>query len=118
MAKNKKRTLDLNTAQRPTLELTLMDDDHTLVRVSTPTEGLIQEMQQISPTMLEVMETGDQAGIAEIYDLAAKLINCNRDFFKTTGEELRTKYCMDFESAILFFNVYMDFINDIVNQKN
>lgn len=118
MSKTKKRTLDLNTAARPTLELTLQDENKTTVLVSTPTEGLIQEVQQLSPEMLEIMKTGDQEGIDLIYDLAARLISCNRNFITMTGQELREKYNMDLESAVLFFSAYMDFLSDLTNEKN
>ncbi|MBR5862250.1 MAG: hypothetical protein IKZ08_02875 [Bacteroidales bacterium] len=112
------RVLDLNTAARPTLELTMQDEDKTLFRVSTPTEGLLEELKSITPEMQAVIEKGDEQGVKEIYELAAKLISCNRDFKKVTGEELRGKYRMDLESAILFFNAYLDFINELTNAKN
>lgn len=114
----KNRTLDLNTAKRPTLELTLQDEAKTKIRISTPTEGLIEEVQQLSPDMLEIIKEGNQEGIEMVYDLAAKLMSCNRDFKTFTGKELREKYNMDLESAVLFFSAYMDFITDITNEKN
>jgi hypothetical protein len=64
------------------------------------------------------MKSGSKEGIGEIYDLAARLISCNRDFLKITGEELRDKYRMDLESAVIFFSAYLDFINDIIKEKN
>jgi len=116
MATNK--VLDLNGVSRSTLELTLQDDEHTLVRVSMPTEGLMQELQSEAPEMLDVMRSGSKDGIREIYDLAARLISCNRDFLKITGDELRGKYRMDLESAVIFFSAYLDFINAIISEKN
>lgn len=112
------RVLDLNTAQRPTLELTLQDEGRTLVRVTTPTEGLVRELQATAPELKKTLETGDQESLVAIFDLAAQLISCNRDGFKVTGEELRTKYRMDLESAVIFYSAYMDFINEITNAKN
>lgn len=109
--------LDLNNVQRPTLELTLMDDNRTLFRVKTPTESMVQELQQMVPD-LERLTKGDKEAVDLIYDLAARLISCNRDFIKVTAEELRGKYRMDLESAILFFNAYMDFISAVTNEKN
>lgn len=114
----KKRTLDLNTAARPTLELTLQDEARTTLKISIPTEGLINEVQQLSPDMLDIIQTGNKEGIEAVYDLAAKLMSCNRDFITITAAELRDKYRMDLESAILFFSAYMDFITEITNEKN
>ena len=112
------RVLDLNTAARPTLELVLQDEDKTLFRVSMPTEGLIAELAALAPELQTVITQGDEQGTKEIYNLAAKLISCNRDYKTITGEELRTKYRMDLESAVLFFSAYLDFINEITNEKN
>ena len=116
MATNK--VLDLNGVNRSTLELTLQDDERTLVHVSMPTEGLMQELQSTAPEMMDVVRSGSKDGIREIYDLAARLISCNRDFLKITGEDLRTKYRMDLESAVIFFSAYLDFINEIIREKN
>lgn len=113
-----RKVLDLNTAKRPTLELVLQDKDRTKLRLSTPTEGLIEEMQQLSPDMLDIISSGSREGVEMIYDLAARLISCNRDFIKVTAKELTDKYNMDLESAILFFSAYMDFITEITKEKN
>ena len=111
------KVLDLNSAQRPTLELTMMDDDRTVIRVSTPTEAMVQELQSMGPNLGKLTK-GDKSSVELIYDLAARLISCNRDFVTVTAEELRGKYRMDLESAILFFSAYMDFIAGITNEKN
>lgn len=112
------RVLDLNTVERPTLELTLQDEARTIVRVTTPTEGLIQELQAVAPELEKSLTKGDEESQKDIYDLAAKLISCNRDSIKITGEELRGKYRMNLESAIVFYDAYMDFINEIFKLKN
>lgn len=109
--------LDLNSAERPTMDLTMPNAERTRIRVSTPTEGMVQELQNLS-TELDNIRKGDRTGVALIYDLAARLISCNRDFLKVTAEELRTKYNMDLESMIVFFSAYLDFINGIMNAKN
>ena len=111
------KVLDLNSVQRPTLELTLQNDERTLFRVSTPSEGMIEELQALIPE-LSKLEAGNRESVAMIYDLAARLISCNRDYVKVTAAELRGKYRMDLESAILFFSAYMDFITEITNAKN
>lgn len=109
------KILDLNSVQRPTLELTMLDDARTVFRVSIPKESMIQELKQLD---LASLEAGDRDSIDLIYDLAARLISCNRDFIKVTAKELRGKYRMDLESAIIFFSAYMDFISEITNAKN
>ena len=114
----KNRTLDLNKAKLPTLALTLQDEEQTKVTITIPKEGLITRMENLAPDLMDTIKEGDKEGIEAVYDMAAELISCNRDFKKFTGEELREKYNMDLESAVLFFSAYMDFITDVTNEKN
>lgn len=112
------KTLNFNTLQRPTLLLTMCDEEQTQIKVSTPTEALIEELNQTAPEMMEVVKTGNKEGIEAVYDLAARLMSCNRSFITVTAEDLRNKYKMDLESLIVFFSAYLDFINAITNEKN
>lgn len=111
------RVLDLNSVQSSFMDLTLRDDAHTVVHLDIPTEALVNELQNMGPE-LKKMETGDRSSVDMIYDLAARLINCNSDFIKVTGEELRTKYRMNLVVMLTFFNSYMGFIKELSNQKN
>ena len=62
--------------------------------------------------------TGNKEGVQSIYDLAARLISCNREGIHITASELLGKYRMTLESAVVFFSAYMDYISAITNQKN
>jgi hypothetical protein len=112
------RLLDFNTIEVQTLDIVLRDEARTKVRLRYPTEGLVQELIHISPEMHKVLETGDPESLNLTYDLMARLINCNRDGFKVTGEELRTKYGMDFEMVIIFCTNYLEFVQELNNAKN
>lgn len=111
------RVLDLNSVQGSIMDLTLQDDARTVVHLDFPSEGLVRELEGLVPE-LKKMETGDREAVGMIYDLAARLINCNFDYFKVTGEELRVKYRMTLYSAIAFFNAYLEFLGELNNQKN
>ena len=110
--------LDLNAVQLETLDLTLQDAERTTLHVSTPTEALIAELESFTPEMLAVIKTGNKEGVQSIYDLAARLISCNREGITITASELLGKYRMTLESAVVFFSAYMDYITGITNQKN
>ena len=110
--------LDLNAVQLETLDLTLQDEARTTLHVKTPTEALVAELEAFTPEMLTVLRTGNKEGVQSIYDLAARLISCNREGITITGEELLGKYRMTLESAVVFFSAYMDYITGITNQKN
>lgn len=113
-----KKTLDFNSVQRPTLELTMKDDAHTVIPVCTPREELIEKLSARLPEIQEMMSKGDNEAIKAAFDLAAELISCNRDNFAVTGEDLRQKYGMNLEDAILFFSAYLDFVGEIQAAKN
>lgn len=112
------KTLDFNSINRPTLELTMSDDARTRIAVSTPNEGLIEELNATLPEMENALKSGNADTIRIIYDLAARLMNCNRNFVKVTAEELRDKYRMDLDSLIIFYQAYIEFVEDIINLKN
>lgn len=112
------RLLDFNTVEVQTLDIVLRDDARTKVHLRYPTEGLVQELIRISPEMHKVLENGDAESLNLTYDLVARLVNCNRDGIKVTGEELRTKYGMDFEMIVLFCTSYLDFLKETTDAKN
>ena len=112
------RLLDFNDIEVQTLDIVLRDEARTKVHLRYPTEGLVQELTHISPQMHKVLETGDAESLNLTYDLVARIINCNRDGIKVTGEELRTKYGMDFEMIIIFCTNYLDFLKETTNAKN
>lgn len=112
------KTLDFNNLQRPVLELVMPDEAKTVIKVSTPREALIEELQASLPDLEPKLAAGDAEAIALCYDLAARLINCNRSFITVTAEELRGKYNLDLEGLLMFFQAYIDFISEITNAKN
>lgn len=112
------KTLDFNTVERPTLRLIMLDDDKTRIDVSTPTEKLVEELQQIAPQLTRMMDAPTEMQNKDIYELAARLINCNRSGIVVTAEELRDKFHMNLESLLIFFNAYVEFIDEITHAKN
>ena len=112
------KLLDFNNIEVQTLDIVLRDDARTTFHLRYPTEGLVQELMHISPEMHKVLENGDMESLAMTYDLVARIISCNRDGLKVTGEELRTKYRMDFEMIVVFCNSYLAFLNEATNSKN
>ncbi len=111
------RILDLNSVQHSIMDLTLCDDNRTVLHLDFPTEQLVRELEGMGPRLKE-LETGDHSAVDMIYNLAAQLISCNLDYVKVTAEDLRGKYKMNLYGAITFFSAYMDFINELADEKN
>ena len=112
------KTLDFNSMKRPTLRLVMQDEAKTTIDVSTPTEGLIEELAAATRELDAVLQSGDASMVQAIYDLAARLISCNRNFMKITAEELRDKYKLNLEDLVIFYSAYLDFIDEVTNSKN
>ena len=111
------RALDFNEAQRSFLDITLRDPDRTVVHLDLPNEGLISELMGMEGD-IERMKTGNQAAVHDIYNLGARLISCNFDFFEVTGDELRTKYGMNLVLMLTFFSAYNGAMTTLAGAKN
>ena len=112
------KKLDFNTINPPVLELVMPDADKTQIDVTTPSEKLVEELQTIAPHMSEALAADDNETIPAIYDLAARLISCNRQKLQVTVDDLRNKYKLNLEALLVFYNTYLDFLNEITDAKN
>lgn len=108
---------DLRLADFPTLVLLLEGD--VVVHITAPTLDMVAEVNR-SRSTLEAILQGEKAEQKQraIYDLAAKLINCNEDDFSTTAFELLTRYRWGLRAVQKFFEDYQDFIESIEQAKN
>ena len=111
------KVLDLRNVERPTLELVLNDEAGTTLHLTMPTEGMVQELQDMGKRLSEAQK-GDMEGVALAYELTARLMSCNRDGIAVTVDDLRGKYRFDLETLFIFYGAYFEFINEIKNAKN
>lgn len=112
------KTLDFNVIVPPTLPLVMCDAERTKIDVVAPTEGLVEELDAVAPYMKEALETDEETSVPAIYNLAARLISCNKQGLRVTPEQLRDKYKLNLEALIVFYNTYMDFLNEVAGAKN
>lgn len=112
------KKLDFNSIKKPTLELTMKDDDRTIIRLTTPCESCVERLEAIGKELREIVDRGDRAEALAVYELAAELFNFNLDNIKVTAEDLRDIYKLKLDDMVVFFAVYMDFITEINNAKN
>ena len=113
-----RKTFDFNSYDKPELEITLKDEEHTKVVMYAPTLELIERLQTTASEIKDVVKEGNEAGVNAMYDLMADLVSCNVSGITVTGEELRGKYKMEFVDVIVFYSLYMDFIDEIKSAKN
>ena len=112
------KTLDFNKINRPVLQLVMPNEEKTMIRVTTPTQGLYEELQATTPELQKILAGGDKESVELCYELAAKLINCNRSFITVTPVELREKYGLELEYLLEFYVAYTDFIQEVFSAKN
>lgn len=112
------RVLDFNVERLPVLTLVMRDDAQTRIDVTTPTEGMYEELRQISPQLTEAMKEPSSLAARETYDLAARLISCNQQGLRVTAEDLAGKYRFNLESLILFYGAYVRFVDEVTSIKN
>lgn len=112
------KVLDFNILQQPTQVVRMMDDDKTIIHLSAPTVDLVDELRN-NAAQLEAALSGKSEDTRQaVYNLAARLINCNLDGVIVTPEELAVKYRMSLQTLGIFFDTYVDFIGEIGGEKN
>ena len=111
------KTLDFNALKKPTLPLVMQDEQRTKILVSTPTQGLVEQLEAAGPE-IAMFDGGDVEGIKAAYGLAARLMSCNLSGLQVTAEDLRDKYKLNLYDLMLFFGAYNDFLAEIESAKN
>lgn len=111
-------TVNFNRYRPPILEVPLFDKDETVLQVTPPTVDLQEELRATSGDFYALLEGGDGETRAAIWDLAARLMSCNRNWRKITPEDLRKKYKLVEEDLVIFLQDYVDFVSGIENAKN
>ena len=103
------KTLDFNSYRRPELVLVMKDENNTTIHVTTPTHGLCEEFSANLGELQKALAGQDGTASRLVYELAAKLINCNLDGVQVTGKELATKYSLNLEDMAIFWSMYAEF---------
>lgn len=112
------RKLDFNALEKPVLELTLKDEAKTVVRATAPTEELVERLAAASSEIKQIMNDKTGETVKACFELIADLMNCNLDGLTFTADDLRDKYNMKLYDALVFVNVYLEFIQEINEAKN
>lgn len=112
------KALNFRSFAQPTLSLTMNDAEGTLFTVTTPSVELVELLEANLDEIKAVFERGDKSSLDEIWNLAARLISCNRECRKVTVEELKGRYGMNYQMLFAFLQAYGEFIAEIESAKN
>lgn len=108
--------LSFNRFRPPVMPLELPDG--TAVNLCPPTVELQEEVRANLSRLHELLQGDDDEITDGLYDLASRLMNCNRNLKTFTGQQLRTKHGMDVADLVVFYSAYADYIKEIESAKN
>lgn len=112
------KSLDFNALTKPTLELTMRDENQSVITVTTPTERLIERLTAGMGELKDVLVNKNEDATSAAFQLAADIISCNLTGLQVSADDLRDKYRFDLYDLVAFFKVYMEFIAELQNAKN
>lgn len=111
-------TVNFNKHRPPILEVPLFDKDETVLHVTLPTVDLQEELRSHAGEFNALLQGGDAAKREALFDLAARLMSCNRNWRTITPEDLRKTYHLDEEDLVVFYKEYAEFVRGTENAKN
>lgn len=103
----------------PILPVELYGPDLVVLHIKPPTVDLQEELRANKSDLSALLtQDDDEQIVAGLYKLAARLMSCNRNMLTITAEELRTKFRLDTEDLVVFYEAYANYITEIENAKN
>lgn len=111
-------TLNFNKYRPPILNVEMMDDEGTVLHITPPTVDLQEELRARMADLNALLTGGEDEQRVALFNLAARLMSCNRNMLKVTPQQLRTTYRLDEEDLVVFFEAYAEFLTGIEKAKN
>lgn len=110
-------TLNFNNAKKHYLTVTLADEKNTVIMIGTPTKAIVDELSVIQSNIDSIDDITNNNEITDdLYGACARIMSRNKGGIKITKEYLADIF--DFEDIVIFFNAYMNFIDEVVGSKN
>ena len=111
------KAINFNTIKKRYLTVTLADEKKTTIMIGTPTKAIMDNLFVLQSSFDSLQEDETNVETTDsIYDACAKIMSRNKGGIKITKDYLAEIF--DIEDIILFFDAYMDFIDEIANVKN
>jgi len=110
--------LDFSKHRPPTLPVVFNDKAQTSISVTPPSVDLVEELIANADTLQQLLLQDDDSAVEQLYDLAARLMSCNRNLKKITPESLRKTYKIEEADLAEFFTAYTDYLHELKNAKN
>ncbi len=111
-------TFSFNKYRPPILSIEMPDEEGTVLHIVPPTVDLQEELRATAKDLNALLAGGEDDKRVALFDLAARLMSCNRNMLKITPESLRKTYRLDAEDLVGFYEAYVSFLTGIENAKN
>lgn len=108
------KPLNFNMVKKKYLTVTLTDEKKTTLMIGTPTKAIMDNIMLLQESFEEI--EADNAELDSLYEVCSKIMSRNKGGIAVTKEFLETIF--DFEDIMIFFNAYMDFIDEVMGEKN
>lgn len=112
------KKLDFNALEKPVLEITLRNKEQTTVRITAPTEDLVERFMAAAEEIKNITNKNSGEQLKALYELVAELMNCNLDEITFTADSLRTEYGLKLYDVVIFVKTYLEFIKELEDAKN
>ena len=111
------KPLNYHNVKKKYLTVTLADDKKTTLLIGTPTKAVMDDIVLLQDSLDAISEEETSIElINDIYRACAKIMSRNKGGIEITNEYLENLF--DLEDIIIFFNAYIDFIDEVASEKN
>lgn len=109
------KQLNFNTLKKEYFTVTLTDK--TVLMIGTPTKSVMNALilLQASVEALDDDHTNQEI-VEDLYEACAKVMSRNKAGIEITAEYLAKMF--DIQDIMIFFNGYMEFLNEVTGSKN
>ena len=111
------KALNFNNVKKQFLTVTLADEKNTTLLIGTPTKAIMDDLTLLQNSIDAVSDNESNNEVTDdLYNACARVMSRNKAGVKITKEFLSEIF--DFEDITIFFNAYMDFIDEVIASKN
>ena len=111
------KALNFNNVKKQFLTVTLADENNTTLMIGTPTKAIMDDLTLLQKSMESVSDNDSNVEATDdLYSACARVMSRNKAGVKITKDFLAEIF--DFEDITIFFNAYMDFIDEVIGSKN
>lgn len=110
------KALNFNNLKKQFLTVTLPDVKNTTLLIGTPTKAIMTELVNLQESLTAVTDDNSAEAADGLYEACAKIMSRNKAGINITSEFLGEIF--DYEDIMIFFNAYMEFIDEVSGTKN